>query len=95
MALVELFRQHPELPTASWDIQPGERPTLHGHIHDGGMDALRQYAELLGGSIRPEYEVQVPGQPVSRSHYLRTVWQDVPVSVVVLVPLSAAQAVAA
>jgi hypothetical protein len=94
MALVELLRTHPELPAASWDIQEGDKPVLHGHIHRGDMDALRAYAEVLGGSIRPVRDFELGGRPV-RSHYLTTVWQDVPLELVVVVPLRVAAGVAA
>lgn len=87
-ALVQLLTEHPELPAVSWDIQIGDRPVLHGHIHYGDMDALRVYAEALGGSIRPVRDFELAGRPV-RSHYLTTVWRDVPVEVVAVVPLSA------
>jgi hypothetical protein len=86
MALVELLQAHPELPAVSWDIQEGGKPVLHGHIHRGDMDALRAYAEVLGGGIRPVQDFVLAGRPV-RSHYLTTVWRDVPVELVVVVPL--------
>lgn len=94
MALVELLRTHPELPPASWDIQESNKPTLHGHIHRGDMGALRVYAEALGGSIRPVHDFELAGQAV-RSHYLTTVWRDVPVELVVVVPLPVPVGVAA
>lgn len=87
-ALVQLLTDHPELPPVSWDIQSGDRPVLHGHIHRGDMDALRLYAEALGGSIRPVHDFDLGGRPV-RSHYLTTVWRDVPVELVTVVPLRA------
>ena len=90
-ALVQLLGEHPELPSVSWDIRSGDKPVLHGHVHRGDMDTLRLYAETLGGSIRPGNDFELAGQPV-RSHYLTTVWRDVPVELVVVVPLPVAAA---
>jgi hypothetical protein len=94
MALVELLQAHPDLPAASWDIQEGDKPVLHGHIHRGDMSALRLYAEVLGGGIRPVRDFELAGQQV-RSHYLTTVWRDVPVELVVVVPPRIAAGVSA
>jgi hypothetical protein len=94
LALVELLQAHPERPAASWDIQTGDKPVLHGHIHRGDMDALRAYAEALGGGIRPVRDYELGGRLV-RSHYLTTVWRDVPVELVVVVPLRVSAGVAA
>ena len=58
-ALVQLLTEHPELPSVSWDIQSGDRPVLHGHVHRGDMGALRSYAEALGGSIRPANDFEL------------------------------------
>lgn len=88
-ALVQLLQEHPDLPAVSWDIQIGDKPVLHGHVHFGDMDALRVYAEALGGSIRPVRDFELAGRLV-RSHYLTTVWRDVPVEVAVVVPLRSA-----
>lgn len=93
-ALVQLLQDHPELPAVSWDIQTADRPVLHGHIHRGDMDALRFYAEVLGGSIRPVQDFELAGRPV-RSHYLTSVWRDVPVELVAVVPLPVAVAAVA
>ncbi|MFF5891216.1 hypothetical protein ACFY72_20895 [Streptomyces globisporus] len=90
-ALVQLLSENPGLPRATWYV---DGVTLHGHLHDAGFEELGVYADLLGGSIRPEAEYELRGVMV-RPHYLRATWRDVPVRIVVLVPLAADAAVAA
>lgn len=86
LALVQLLQEHPELPSAQWLIDPAN-PKLDGHLHEAGMEELRQWAEALGGAVRPgaDYDSQVHGCRV-RPHRLATVWRDVPVLVTVDVP---------
>lgn len=83
LALTQFLQEHPGLPTASWSID-SVFPTLHGHLHEGGLDALAVYARVLGGSIRPSHDYEYQGLPV-RSHRLHTVWRDVHVEVAVVV----------
>ncbi|WP_228988632.1 hypothetical protein [Streptomyces sp. DH8] len=90
-ALVQLLSEYPTLPRATWYV---DGVALHGHLHDAGFEELGMYAARLGGSIRPQDEFELRGEMV-RSHYLRTTWRDVPVEIVVLVPVAADAAVAA
>jgi hypothetical protein len=93
VALVQLLEDHPELPPAGWSIG-SVYSELHGHVHGGGMAELSAYAEVLGGSVRADevtYELQ--GQRV-RAHRLDSVWRDVPVQIVVTLPVGV-EAVAA
>ncbi|MES9522393.1 hypothetical protein [Streptomyces capoamus] len=85
-ALVQLLTEHPNLSeNLTWSISR-TAPTLTGYIHDGGMAVLADCAEWLGGSIRAgqEYESR-DGQ--LRQHVLSARWRDVPVEVVVSVPV--------
>ncbi|MFD9764764.1 hypothetical protein ACFWXI_14680 [[Kitasatospora] papulosa] len=90
-ALVQLLAENPDLPLASWSI--GEF-TLHGHIHDASFAELETYAQVLGGSIRPHGDFVLRGETV-RPHYLHSMWRDVPVEVVVVLPVAVQTAVAA
>ncbi|MFD9763235.1 hypothetical protein ACFWXI_06785 [[Kitasatospora] papulosa] len=90
-ALVQLLAENPDLPLASWSI--GEF-TLHGHIHDASFAELETYAQVLGGSIRPHTDFVLRGEQV-RPHYLHSTWRDVPVEVVVVLPVAVQTAVAA
>lgn len=92
LALVQLLQEHPELPVASWSV--GEF-ALHGHLHEGGFGALGRYAGVLGGSIRPGRNDYPVGGRMVRSHHLHATWRDIPVEVVVVLPVAAETAVAA
>ena len=87
-ALVQLLTEHPELSEhMSWTVSR-TAPTLVGYIHEGGMRILADCAKFVGGSIRAggEYE---NGDGRVRQHVLSSVWRDVPVEVVVSVPVRA------
>ncbi|CAL9501550.1 hypothetical protein [Streptomyces sp. enrichment culture] len=90
IALVQLLMEHPTLPVAAWSID-SIIPTLHGHLHEGGMEALAAYADVLGGSIRAGHEYPYQGQRL-RSHRLSTVWRDVRVEIAVALPVASAVA---
>lgn len=92
-ALVQLLTEHPELQAAGWSID-SVNPTLHGHLHEGGMAALAAYADLLGGSVRAGHEFVYGGERL-RSHRLSTVWRDVPVEIAVALPVAQNAQVAA
>lgn len=91
-ALVQLLQEHPDLPAAGWSID-SVIPTLHGHLHEGGMAALAAYAAVLGGSVRAGHEYVYGGERL-RSHRVAAVWRDVRVEVAVALPV-AVEAVAA
>ncbi|MER6235897.1 hypothetical protein ABT185_07450 [Streptomyces clavifer] len=90
-ALVQLLTEYPDLPPATWSIQ---LETLHGHIHDASFAELETYAQVIGGSIRPHGDFFLRDQMV-RPHYLTTMWRDVSVEVVVVLPVPMQTAVAA
>ncbi|POG47136.1 hypothetical protein BV881_12420 [Streptomyces sp. ZL-24] len=90
LALVQLLQENPTLQVASWSV--GEF-ALHGHLHDGGFEELGRYAEVLGGSIRPELDFLL-GERMVRTHYLHSTWRDIPVRVAVVVPVAERTAVA-
>jgi len=92
-ALVQLLTEHPELQAAGWSID-SVNPTLHGHLHEGGMAALAAYADLLGGAVRFSHEFVYGGERL-RSHRLSTVWRDVRVEVAVALPVAQNAQVAA
>ncbi len=92
-ALAQLVQEHPELPTAGWQIG-SIVPNLTGSLY-GGMEELAAYAEVLGGSVRAaDFTYKLRGQEVRR-HVLRTVWRDVPLEVAVALPVAENAQVAA
>ena len=93
MALVELLKENPELAAGSWSID-SMTGTLHGHLHGAGFEELAAYAEVLGGSIRPNRDYEYAGR-MMRPHYLTATWRDVTVEVVVVLPAPVVEAVAA
>lgn len=86
VALVQLLQEHPELPVATWTVE--DTGTLHGHLHSHSFDELNAYAELMGGGIRPGRDYEFRGQTV-RPHRLATMWRDVEVTLVVVLPVGA------
>ncbi|MCI0386206.1 hypothetical protein [Streptomyces sp. CNQ085] len=94
-ALVQLIQENPSLTPATWTIDT-EAGSLHGHLHDGGMEALSAYAALIGGEVALSRGWQLRGVVV-RTHTLSAVWRDVTVRVAVVLPVSgvAGSAVAA
>lgn len=96
LALVALLQEHPGLPSASWDINQ-HTGDLRGTLGRTSFDALRAYADVLGGEIAPEgrdFESPVDGVRL-RSHRLRVVWRDVRIVVSLHRPAPVAKAVAA
>lgn len=93
MALTQFLQENPTLPDATWTVDP-RMGSLHGHLHNAGMSDLHLYAAVLGGAIRPQRDYECGGRMV-RPHYLTTIWRDVPVTVVVVLPAPVASAVAA
>lgn len=87
-ALVQLLKEHPELPEAAWSIG-SIIPDLHGSVY-GGMASLSAYAEVLGGSVRAAVDTfELRGERMRR-HVLKAVWRDVPVEVAVVLPAAVA-----
>jgi hypothetical protein len=92
-ALVQLLKEHPELSDVlSWTIGR-VRPTLTGVVHTGGMEVLDRCAGIVGGSVEVSAPYGQDGRMV-RQHVLSSVWRDVPVEVIVSLPV-AVEAVAA
>lgn len=92
-ALVQLLTEHPGLSDhMTWSISRS-RPTLVGYVHDGGMRLLSECAEAMGGSIQAGRERESGGQVV-RQHVLTATWRDVPVEVLLSLPVSAGQVAA-
>ncbi|WP_439947263.1 hypothetical protein [Streptomyces sp. BBFR109] len=87
LALAQLLQEHPTLPVAGWSID-SIFPVLHGHVHEEDMAALAAFAEVLGGSIRPNHEYEYQGRKV-RSHRLSAVWRDVRVEIAIVLPVAA------
>ncbi len=92
-ALVQLLTEHPELSGhVSWSI-PRSGPALVGCIHDGGMPVLSECAEFLGGTVRAGRAYETGGQRM-RQHVLSAVWRDVPVEVLLSLPVAVGQVAA-
>lgn len=87
MALVELLREHPELPPVGWSI--GESSTLVGTLMtDGdGLSVVAAYAEVIGGSVRTSDFDRNGDHRLTGN--VRTVWRDVTVDVWVSYPAAA------
>lgn len=90
MALVQITREFPELPSPEWHVHTSG--TLHGHLHEVGVEALGAWAAVLGGEIAPVGRGWEWRGQAMRTHRLSTVWRDVRVEVVVSVPVGAAAA---
>jgi hypothetical protein len=87
-ALVQLLQEHPDLSeNLSWTISRTS-PTLVGYIHDGGMRVLADCAQIVGGSIRAGGEIERDDQRL-RQHVLSSRWRDVPVEVLLTLPVAA------
>jgi hypothetical protein len=94
-ALVQLLTEHPELSEAlSWTISRSE-PALIGYVHDGGMPVLAECARILGGSVRASDKTYQRGSQVVRQHVLSSLWRDVPVQVLLSLPVAQTAQVAA
>lgn len=87
LALAQLLTEHPELPIASWSIGPilGD---LHGHLHEESFAPVRAYMAVLGGTIRGAKRNRRVGDHEVRTHWLSTVWRDVPVEVAFDLPVA-------
>jgi hypothetical protein len=93
MLLVELLREHPELPPVSWSI--GESGTLYSTLTtDGdGHAIVAAYAEVFGGEVQSrDYDRDGDHRMVDS---VRVVWRDVTVDVWVSYPASQVAQVAA
>lgn len=88
-ALVQLLQENPELPSAAWSIG-SIIPELHGHVHGGGMAELAAYAAVVGGGVRADSITYSLQEQEVRAHRLNAVWRDVPIEVVVALPVAAA-----
>ncbi|MEE4489375.1 hypothetical protein [Streptomyces sp. BE230] len=93
MALVQLLTEYPHLPHASWSVAL-DTGSLHGHIHTASFESLTGFAAVLGGSIRPGQDFPVAGR-MMRPHRLHSMWRDVRVEVVAVLPAPVQTAVAA
>ncbi|WP_413102280.1 hypothetical protein [Streptomyces sp. Inha503] len=84
-ALGQLLSEHPELPPVEWTV-PRTHGVLKGALFadDHPFEVLRAYADVFGGSIRPDTspgaEFESAGL-VRRVHRLTTTWRDVPIVV--------------
>src|SRR5690606_38480836 len=94
MALVQLLTEYPQLPAAdTWSV--GRE--LTGHLHGSTVEAydrLYAYARVLGGKVRRAYDFTSAGTAF-RSLRLHAVWRDVPVLLVLIVPVELDDAVLA
>ncbi|MFD8866072.1 hypothetical protein ACFV1F_17135 [Streptomyces sp. NPDC059590] len=84
-ALGQLLQEHPELPKLEWSI-PRNHGVLKGSLYadDHPFEVLRAYADVLGGSIRPDTGLGADFESAGlrrRVHRLTATWRDVPVVV--------------
>jgi hypothetical protein len=93
MALVELLREHPELPPVSWSI--GESGTLVATLaaDASGETVAAAYAEVIGGVVRTTDFERNGDHRMCDS--VRAVWRDVTVDVWVSYPAAQVAQVAA
>lgn len=91
VVLAQLISEHPELPPVEWNIRIHDG-ALHGvhYLADEPFELLRMYAEVLGGSIRPEpTENYTSGTRGEREmHELSARWRDVRIVVRVAVTVA-------
>lgn len=93
LALVQLLQEHPELPAANWSVNHYE-PALVGYLQGDSatFDALTEWAHVLGGSICPRgNDYECAGKRL-RSHVLTSLWRDVRVELVAIIPLPVSDA---
>jgi hypothetical protein len=93
IALVQLLTEHPELHAAEWSLG-SVQPSLRGFLYRGDMATLAAYADVVGGAVDADastYEFQ--GSELRR-HTLKTTWRDVPVELIVTLPVVAEQVAA-
>lgn len=92
-ALVQLLTERPDLSERmSWSVTRTS-PVLVGFIHAGGAETLADCARFLDGVVRDGGTFERGDSPV-RQHVLSATWRDVPVEVLVSLPV-AVEAVAA
>ncbi|UOB09142.1 hypothetical protein MQE23_08760 [Streptomyces sp. HP-A2021] len=91
-ALTQLLMEHPDLPEAGWSIG-SVMAELRGFVHTDSLAGLLAYQEVLGGDVHVANCYEHLGRTMRR-HVLNAVWRDVPVEVVVALPVHA-EAVAA
>ncbi|MFG3276178.1 hypothetical protein [Streptomyces luteogriseus] len=91
-ALVQLLKEHPDLPEAGWSIG-SVISELRGFVHTDSLAGLLAYQGVLGGDVHEANSYEHLGRTMRR-HVLNAVWRDVPVEVVVALPVHA-EAVAA
>lgn len=93
IALVELLREHPELPPVAWTI--GDTSTLCGTLvlDIDGRPVVAAYAEAIGGEVRTTDFNRNGDHRMSDS--VRAVWRDVTVDVWVSYPAAQVAQVAA
>ncbi|WP_406444426.1 hypothetical protein OHB14_36410 [Streptomyces sp. NBC_01613] len=84
--LVQLLTEHPELPEASWSIST-VIAELRGFVHADSLAGLVAYQDVLGGDVHAANCYEYLGQTLQR-HVLNTVWRDVPVELVVALPVA-------
>lgn len=91
-ALVQLLQEHPELHAAEWSLN-SVIPALRGFLYRGDLTTLAAYAEVVGGNVEAEKTYEYQGKTLRR-HILTTTWRDVPIELVVTLPV-VSEAVAA
>lgn len=93
-ALVQLLTEHPDLSEfITWSISR-TRPKLVGYVQGGGgLTILAACAKYLGAEVESSH-VYESGDHRMRQYVVEVVWRDVPVEVMVSLPV-AAEAVAA
>ena len=93
-ALVQLLTERPALSEyMTWSISRSGA-ILCGFIHDGGMQVLADCAEFLGGSVRADNVTYERGGQRMRTHVLASTWRDVPVQILLPLPVAAEQVAA-
>lgn len=87
-ALVQLIQEHPELHAAEWSFG-SVVPKLHGFLYQGDLASLSAYVDVVGGSVSADDTTYEDRGVTLRRHLLRAVWRDVPVEIVVSLPVAA------
>lgn len=85
LALSQLLTEGPHLWPCTWNINP-VNSRLAGRLTSGAaMEHLHEYAEMLGGSVRPGPDESFHGL-IMRPHTLTARWREAVVQVVLIIP---------
>lgn len=85
LAQTQILAEAPHLWPCFWTIDP-MTARLSGRLATGaGMEHLAEYADFLGGAVRPGQDEPFQGRMV-RPHILTAKWRDAVVQITLVIP---------